>query len=285
MELYHNQVTRGQGAFSLRSFHRSWGILMIQGNISAPCAVLDFPTREAFARELTTHHYDIVGISSIIVNVGKAREMCRMVRELSPGTTVIVGGHIAAIPGVEQTARCRPHRQRRRHRLDAPIPGRRSGRPHPPPRFLLRLRSPRAGRQNPGRRRHHLRHHHFFRRLSHGLQFLHHHRLLRRQGQNPQFLRDRRAAFPPHGTRGKDAQQAQLLHHGREFPPPEAPRHGTAGPHESRRQELDVQHLLVRQRHRQVHLRRTGRNRHRHHLAGPRIAALQLLPSWMAPIP
>ena len=102
MELYHNQVTRGQGSFSLRSFHRSWGILMIQGNISAPCAVLDFPTREAFARELTTHHYDIVGISSIIVNVGKAREMCRMVRELSPGTTVIVGGHIAAIPGVEQ---------------------------------------------------------------------------------------------------------------------------------------------------------------------------------------
>ena len=102
MELYHNQVTRGQGSFSLRSFHRSWGILMIQGNISAPCAVLDFPTREAFARELTTHHYDIVGISSIIVNVHKASEMCRMVRELSPGTTVIVGGHIAAIPGVEQ---------------------------------------------------------------------------------------------------------------------------------------------------------------------------------------
>jgi len=102
MELYHNQVTRGQGSFSLRSFHRSWGILMIQGNISAPCAVLDFPTREAFARELTTHHYDIVGISSIIVNIGKAREMCRMVRELSPGTTVIVGGHIAAIPGVER---------------------------------------------------------------------------------------------------------------------------------------------------------------------------------------
>lgn len=102
MELYHNQVTRGQGSFSLRSFHRSWGILMIQGNINAPCAVMDFPTRETFARELTEHHYDIVGISSIIVNIGKAREMCRMVRELSPGTTVIVGGHIAAIPGVQE---------------------------------------------------------------------------------------------------------------------------------------------------------------------------------------
>jgi len=101
MELYHNQVTRAQGAFSLRRFHRSWGIMMIQRNISAPCAVMDFPTREAFARELTENRYDVVGISSIIVNVGKAREMCRMVRKLSPHSTIIVGGHVAAIPGVE----------------------------------------------------------------------------------------------------------------------------------------------------------------------------------------
>jgi len=101
MELYHNQVTRAQGSFSLRMFHRSWGIMMIQGNISAPCSVLDFPTRKAFARELTTNHYDIVGISGIIVNVGKVREMCRMVRELSPDSVIVVGGHVAAIPGVE----------------------------------------------------------------------------------------------------------------------------------------------------------------------------------------
>jgi radical SAM superfamily enzyme YgiQ (UPF0313 family) len=101
MELYHNQVTRAQGSFSLRMFHRSWGIMMIQENISAPCSVLDFPTREAFARELTTNHYDIVGISSIIVNVLKVREMCRIVRELSPGSVIVVGGHVAAIPGLE----------------------------------------------------------------------------------------------------------------------------------------------------------------------------------------
>ena len=101
MELYHNQVTRAQGSFSLRMFHRSWGIMMIQENISAPCSVLDFPTRDAFARELTANKYDIVGISSIIVNVGKVREMCRLVRELSPDSVIVVGGHVAAIPGVE----------------------------------------------------------------------------------------------------------------------------------------------------------------------------------------
>jgi radical SAM superfamily enzyme YgiQ (UPF0313 family) len=101
MELYHNQVTRAQGAFSLRMFHRSWGIMMIQANIPAPTTVLDFPTREIFERELREHDYDIVGITSIIVNVGKVREMCRIVREISPRSTVIVGGHVTAIPEIE----------------------------------------------------------------------------------------------------------------------------------------------------------------------------------------
>lgn len=101
MELYHNQVTREQGPFSLRMFHRSWGLTFIQHNISAPSAVLDFPTRERFIEELKAHEYDIVGISSIIVNVGKVREMCRLVREHSPASTIVVGGHVAAIPGLE----------------------------------------------------------------------------------------------------------------------------------------------------------------------------------------
>ncbi len=103
MELYHNQVTRVQGAFSLRMFHRSWGIQMIQANISAPCTVLDFPTRPAFLRELRRHRYDVVGISSIVTNVWKVREMCRLVREVSPGTTIVIGGHVTAVAGLERT--------------------------------------------------------------------------------------------------------------------------------------------------------------------------------------
>jgi radical SAM superfamily enzyme YgiQ (UPF0313 family) len=103
MELYHNQVTREQGPFSVRMFHRSWGLMFLQRNISAPCTVLDFPTRERFVRELTSRAYDIVGISSIIVNVGKVREMCRLVRRHSPRSTIVVGGHVAAIPDIERT--------------------------------------------------------------------------------------------------------------------------------------------------------------------------------------
>ena len=67
MELYHNQVTRAQGPFSIRMSHRSWGIMLIQANIAAPSTLLDFPTRERFVRELHEHRYDVVGISGIIV--------------------------------------------------------------------------------------------------------------------------------------------------------------------------------------------------------------------------
>jgi radical SAM superfamily enzyme YgiQ (UPF0313 family) len=83
-------------------FHRSWGIMMIQANITAPCTVLDFPEREDFARELREHDYDIVGISSIIVNVEKVKEMCRMVREISPGSVIVVGGHVAAVERLDE---------------------------------------------------------------------------------------------------------------------------------------------------------------------------------------
>jgi radical SAM superfamily enzyme YgiQ (UPF0313 family) len=101
MELYHNQVTREQGSFSLRMFHRSWGLMMIQRNISAPTTLLDFPTLEVFERELTSHNYDIVGVSGIIPNFGKVKEMCRRIRRLSPNSTIVVGGHVAAIPEID----------------------------------------------------------------------------------------------------------------------------------------------------------------------------------------
>jgi hypothetical protein len=46
MELYQSQVTRVQDAFSLRMFHRSFGLLMLQANIDAPCTLLDTPSLE-----------------------------------------------------------------------------------------------------------------------------------------------------------------------------------------------------------------------------------------------
>ena len=98
MELYHNQVTRVQGPFSLRMFHRSWGLMLIQANIQAPCTLLDFPTRDRFIEELRTQPYDIIGISGIMPNTLKVKEMCDLVRRYQPGATVVVGGHVANAP-------------------------------------------------------------------------------------------------------------------------------------------------------------------------------------------
>lgn len=95
MELYHNQVTRVQGSFSLRMFHRSFGLMMIQSNIDAPCTLLDFPSRDRFIDEIRNNSYDIIGISAIIPNTGKVTDMCRLIREYQPGATIVVGGHIS----------------------------------------------------------------------------------------------------------------------------------------------------------------------------------------------
>lgn len=97
MELYHNQVTRVEGAFSLRMFHRSWGLMLIQANIAAPCTLLDFPTLDRFVEEIRRHPYDVVGISSITTNVLKVKRMCELVRQHLPAAAIVVGGHVANI--------------------------------------------------------------------------------------------------------------------------------------------------------------------------------------------
>lgn len=101
MELYHNQVTRVQQVFSLRMHHRSWGLMLIQANIAAPCTLLDFPTLERFVHEITTQPYDIIGISSIVMNIGKVEKMCQLIRQHAPDATIVVGGHIANLAGID----------------------------------------------------------------------------------------------------------------------------------------------------------------------------------------
>ncbi|MGZ6249863.1 MAG: B12-binding domain-containing radical SAM protein, partial [Syntrophales bacterium] len=76
MELYQNQVTRVQGGFSLRMFHRTFGLMMIHANIEAPCTILDFPDFDRFVQEIRDCQYDIIGIGAIIPNIGKVKKMC-----------------------------------------------------------------------------------------------------------------------------------------------------------------------------------------------------------------
>ncbi len=102
MELYHNQVTRVQQAYSLRTFQRSWGLMLIQANLQAPCRLLDFPSEQRFLEEIKTNPYDIIGISSIQTNLLKVRKMCKLIRKHQPQATLVLGGHIANLPGLDK---------------------------------------------------------------------------------------------------------------------------------------------------------------------------------------
>ena len=105
MELFHNQVTKAQGAASFRFHHRSFGLYFLAENVDADVTVLDFPSRERFIRELG-NGYDLVGISFIAPNLAKAREMARLVRLHAPGARIVLGGHGAAIEGIESLVDC-----------------------------------------------------------------------------------------------------------------------------------------------------------------------------------
>ena len=102
MELYDNPVTRVQGPFSLRIFHRSWGIMLIHDSIEAAITLLDFPDMERFIQKITTNEYDIVEIGSIIPNVGKVKKMCQLIREHLPAAAIVVGGHVANMSDLDE---------------------------------------------------------------------------------------------------------------------------------------------------------------------------------------
>jgi len=105
MELFHNQVTKAQGVASFRFFHRSFGLYFLAANVHADVTVLDFPSRARFVAELRKG-YDLVGISFIAPNHLKAVEMARLSRLHAPGAEIVVGGHGAAIEGIEDTIDC-----------------------------------------------------------------------------------------------------------------------------------------------------------------------------------
>ncbi|MFH1538458.1 MAG: cobalamin-dependent protein, partial [bacterium] len=105
LELFHNQVTREQGIFSPRYNHRSFGLYFIAENLKMPTVILDFPTLKQFRREVKKG-YDYIGVSFITPNFVKAKKMAEIVREVSPTTKIILGGHGTRIPDVEKLIDC-----------------------------------------------------------------------------------------------------------------------------------------------------------------------------------
>jgi radical SAM superfamily enzyme YgiQ (UPF0313 family) len=101
IELYHNQLTLAQGIFSMRDFMQSFGLHVIANNLEVPVNVLDFPTLPRFRRELR-RGYDVVGIGAIMPNFLKVKRMVEETRELSPRSTIVVGGFCATLPDLQR---------------------------------------------------------------------------------------------------------------------------------------------------------------------------------------
>lgn len=100
MELFHNQVTREQGLFSLRFNHPSFGLHLIAANIDADTIILDFPSQRRFVQELKKG-YDFVGISFIVPNFEKTKRMTHLIRTHCPNTKIVLGGHGTTIENLE----------------------------------------------------------------------------------------------------------------------------------------------------------------------------------------
>jgi radical SAM superfamily enzyme YgiQ (UPF0313 family) len=101
VELYHNQLTKVQGVFSMRAFMNTYGLHAIARNLPVPCTVLDFPTLARFRRELK-QGYDYIGIGAIMPNFQKVKRMVEEAREISPRSTIVVGGFCATIPNIKE---------------------------------------------------------------------------------------------------------------------------------------------------------------------------------------
>ena len=76
--------------------------MLIQVNLQAPCTLLDFPSEERFVAEIKTRKYEVIGIGSIMPSLFKVRRMCRLIRKHQPDATIVVGGHIANMPGLRK---------------------------------------------------------------------------------------------------------------------------------------------------------------------------------------
>ena len=102
-EMYHAQVTRAQGLFSIRSPCTGWGLDFMAANLETPTTVLHFPTERAFVRELK-RGYDYVGIGFVNCTFPKAVRLCELARRVAPATKIILGGYGTVLRECDQYA-------------------------------------------------------------------------------------------------------------------------------------------------------------------------------------
>ncbi len=97
-ELFHAQVTRAQGPFSLRQVIRVWALDYLAENVRAPTVTLHYPSRRQLIGELATGGYTHVGINFVVATFHKVREMVALIRRHAPRAQIILGGYGTVLP-------------------------------------------------------------------------------------------------------------------------------------------------------------------------------------------
>jgi radical SAM superfamily enzyme YgiQ (UPF0313 family) len=102
-EMYHAQVTRAQGVFSIRTICTGWGLEFIAANLNVPVTVLHYPTKRILLRELKKK-YDFIGISFVMCTFPKTIEACQWIRQYAPETKIVLGGYGTVLKECDQYA-------------------------------------------------------------------------------------------------------------------------------------------------------------------------------------
>lgn len=97
-ELFHAQVTRAQGIFSLRQVIRGWGLDYIAENLSSPSVVLHYPSEREFVKELRSRRYDYIGINFVVATLHKVKRMADLIRKHAPKAKIVLGGYGTVLP-------------------------------------------------------------------------------------------------------------------------------------------------------------------------------------------
>jgi radical SAM superfamily enzyme YgiQ (UPF0313 family) len=97
-DIMRQRFMKGQGIFTNEGHMHLAGPFIIAQNVSAPTVVLDHPRMENWIEEVKKG-YDYVGISALTPNLESVMEMCRMVRQYSPQSEIILGGFVAQSVG------------------------------------------------------------------------------------------------------------------------------------------------------------------------------------------
>ena len=157
MELYHNQVTRDAGRLLAADVPPLVGPDADPGQHRGALHAARLPDASSASwRSCGRVQYDVVGISSIMPNLGKVkRDVRARAPSTSPQATIVVGGHVANLPGLRERIDADHVVARRGRRLVPRASWARTRARRPPPADRLGLRRPHDGRTVRARRGRH----------------------------------------------------------------------------------------------------------------------------------